>query len=285
MAHKIIDTHVHIWDLKNIRYPWLDGDITILNRSYAVDELEPARKEAGITSGVFVQAEDSFADADYMLRMCETTPWMAGAVCWLPLLDPSGMEKVLTEKYLKNKYFKGVRHLIHFDANPQWLLQEKVLEGLNILVKYNLPYDVVGILDVHLETVLKVAEKVPDLRMVIDHLNQPPISSNERFGRWGELMKEVAKHENFYAKISGLGTVTKKKEGEWGTADLKPYVEFALEHFGEDRCFCGGDWPVSLLAGGYAQTWKIYITLLEELLNPAGQEKVLYDNARQFYNL
>jgi len=66
---------------------------------------------------------------------------------------------------------------------------------------------------------------------------------------------------------------------------LKPFVEFALQHFGEDRCFCGGDWPVSLLAGGYAETWKMYITLLEELLPPDGQEKVLYKNAKEFYNL
>jgi L-fuconolactonase len=285
MEHKIIDTHVHIWDLQNIRYPWLDGDTTILNRSYAIDELEPARKEAGITSGVFVQAEDSFADADYMLAMCETTPWMTGAVCWLPLLDPEATEKVLSKKYLKNKYFKGVRHLIHFDANPKWMLQEKVLESLAILVKYNLPYDVVGILTEHIETALKVAEKVPELRMVFDHLNQPPISTNERFGRWGELMQEAATHKNFYAKISGLGTVTKKKEGEWGEDDLKPYVEFTLQHFGEDRCFCGGDWPVSLLAGGYTRTWKTYTTLLEKLLNTAGQEKVFYTNAKLFYNL
>ena len=285
MEHKIIDTHVHIWDLENIRYPWLDGDATILNRSYTIDELEPARKEAGLTNGVFVQAEDSFADADYMLAMCETTPWMIGAVCWLPLKDPDATEKVLSEKYLKNKYFKGVRHLIHFDADPKWMLQEKVLESLGILVKYNLPYDVVGIMTEHIETALKVAEKVPELRMVFDHLNQPPISTNERFGRWGELMQEAAKHKNFYAKISGLGTVTKKKEGEWGEDDLKPYVEFTLQHFGEDHCFCGGDWPVSLLAGSYTRTWKTYITLLEKLLNPAGQEKVLNRNAKLFYNL
>ncbi len=285
MEHEIIDTHVHIWDLENIRYPWLDGDTTILNRSYAIDELEPARKEAGITHGVFVQAEDSFADADYMLAMCETTPWMVGAVCWLPLMDPDATEKVLVEKYLKNNYFKGVRHLIHFDSNPKWMLQETVLQSLAILVKYNLPYDVVGILTEHIETALQVAETVPQLRMVFDHLNQPPISTNERFGRWGDLMQEAAKHPNFYAKISGLGTVTKKKEGEWGEDDLKPYVEFSLQHFGEDRCFCGGDWPVSLLAGGYARTWKTYFTLLENLLDPAGQEKVLYSNARSFYNL
>jgi len=285
MTYKIIDTHVHIWDLENIRYPWLDGDTTILNRSYSIDELEPARRDAGITNGVFVQAEDSFADADYMLAMCETTPWMVGAVCWLPLLDPDATEKALSEKYLKNRYFKGVRHLIHFDPDPKWMLQETVLESLSILVKYDLPYDVVGITTEHMETALKVAEKVPQLRMVHDHLNQPPISTNERFGRWGELMQETAKHKNFYAKISGLGTVTKKKEGEWSEDDLKPYVEFALQLFGEDRCFCGGDWPVSLLAGGYAKTWETYISLLEKLLNPAAQEKVLYGNAKLFYNL
>ena len=210
---------------------------------------------------------------------------MDGAVCWLPLMDPAGMEKVLTEKYLKNQYFKGVRHLIHFNANPRWLLQEKVLESLTILATYDLPYDVVGIENDHLETALKVAEKVPKLRMVIDHLNQPPIASNERFGRWGDLMKEAAKHENFYAKISGLGTVTKKKEGDWGADDLKPYVEFALQQFGADRCFCGGDWPVSLLAGSYEGTWKTYVTLLEELIDVKAQEKVLCTNARRFYNL
>ena len=98
-------------------------------------------------------------------------------------------------------------------------------------------------------------------------------------------MREAAKHKNFYAKVSGLGTVTKKKQGEWGEDDLKPYVEFALEHFGEDRCFCGGDWPVSLLADGYANTWKRYISLLEKILSPDAQDKVLYRNAKLFYNL
>ncbi len=285
MARRIIDTHVHIWDLENIRYPWLDGDQTILNRSYTIQELEPARLEAGITGGVFVQAADSYEDADYMLAMCETTPWMKGAVCWMPLTDPIEMESILMEKYLKNSYFKGVRHLIHFDPDPKWMLQDTVIESLRILAKKNIPYDIVGILPEHIETLLRVAEKVPELPMVFDHLNQPPISTNERFGRWGELMLEAASHHNFWIKISGLGTVTKKTEGQWDASTLRPYVEFCLNHFGEDRAFCGGDWPVSLLAAGYAHTWRTYIALLEELLNPEAQEKVFCENAERFYHL
>ena len=119
--------------------------------------------------------------------------------------------------------------------------------------------------------------------MVFDHLNQPPIASNERFGKWGELMKEAAKHENFYVKISGLGTTANKQV--WDAADLKPYIEFVIDQFGADRCFCGGDWPVSLLAGSYIKTWNAYKTILSSLLSDSDLEKVYYENAKRFYKL
>jgi L-fuconolactonase len=120
--------------------------------------------------------------------------------------------------------------------------------------------------------------------MVFDHLNQPPIATNQRFGEWGDLMKAAAGNKNFHAKISGLGTVV-KKEHNWTAADIQPYVEFALEHFSTDRCFCGGDWPVSLLAGSYAKTWNNYTQLLGSVLNSAEQEKVFSKNAAAFYKL
>ena len=67
--------------------------------------------------------------------------------------------------------------------------------------------------------------------------------------------------------------------------DLKPYIEFALKAFGENRCFCGGDWPVSLLAGSYFKIWQAYKTILKELLNKEALEKVFCQNAFEFYRL
>jgi L-fuconolactonase len=96
-------------------------------------------------------------------------------------------------------------------------------------------------------------------------------------------MKEASKHQNFYAKISGLGTTSKKTQ--WSKEDIQPYVEFVLEHFGVDRIFCGGDWPVSLLAGSYSQTWNVYRQTLDSLLNEAQQQKVYCENAVAFYRL
>jgi L-fuconolactonase len=119
--------------------------------------------------------------------------------------------------------------------------------------------------------------------MVFDHLNQPPIATDEKFGEWGELLKEASANKNFFVKISGLGTTSQKKD--WSKKDIQPFIEFALEHFGVDRCFCGGDWPVSLLAGSYGQTWNIYREVLDNLLNEADRAKVYYENAKAFYKL
>lgn len=283
MEIKIIDTHIHIWDLGRARYAWLDEDTSILNRTYGLKELLPFFPAANIWRGVLVQAANHAEDTQLMLEAAAQHEQIAGVVGWLPLKDPAATARLLTEQYLKNGYFKGVRHLIHNEPDPQWLLQPEVLEGLAVLEAKNIPYDIVGVNDRHLETVIKVSEKLPGLRLVLDHLNQPPIAGGERFGRWGELMKVVAGNPNISAKISGLGTVAGGKG--WKEEDIEPYIAFALEVFGPERCFCGGDWPVSLLAGGYGMHWTAYQNILSRLLASDDLNKVLHGNARVFYNL
>src|SRR3989337_3187952 len=108
--------------------------------------------------------------------------------------------------------------------------------------------------------------------MFFDHLNQPPISKKEKFGQWGELMKTVSRHENFFVKISGLGTTCGSTD-QWNEDNIKPYIEFIIEQFGVERCFCGSDWPVSLLASDYSKTWTIYRNVLSSMLTVEQQEK------------
>ncbi|MEX2234556.1 MAG: amidohydrolase family protein [Cyclobacteriaceae bacterium] len=284
MANNIVDTHVHVWDLERAEYKWLQNDTSILNRTYSIEALSPHIRRANVTEGILVQAANNFEDTDLMLGVADRTEWIKGVVGWLPLQDPVSTEKTLTGRYLKNHYFKGCRHLIHNEPDPRWLLQDSVIESLKILAAHNLSYDVVGVNTDHLRTAIQVAEKLPGLRMVLDHLNQPPIPSNKKFGLWGELMKEAAQYSNVCAKISGLGT-TAASGDKWTKDDLKPYVMYALELFGPDRCFCGGDWPVALLAGPYEKAWLAYQEIFKEELALDAQEKVLFKNARRFYTL
>ncbi len=280
----MIDTHVHIWNFEKANYDWLNGNTSILNKNYELAELEPERIDAGITEGVLVQAANNFQDTDWMLENAATHNWIKGVVGWLPLMQPEQTYKALEEKYLQEEYLKGVRHLIHDEPDAKWLLQPEVIESLKILSEKNIPYDVVGVLTEHIETALAVAAKVPNLKMVFDHLNQPPIQSKEQFGIWGTLMKEAAQHKNFYVKISGLG-ITSGNGENWTANDIKPYIAYVIEQFGIDRCFCGGDWPVSLLAGSYTQTWTNYTTVINELVNTEAQQKIFTTNAKKFYKL
>ena len=281
---KIIDTHVHVWNLEKADYPWLKDDSSILNRTWRIEEIENERKQAGITAGILVQAAGNSEDTDLILETAYKTDWIRGVVGWLPLIDPEKTQRFLDERFLKERYFKGVRHQIHDEKDTKWLLQPKVIESLKILSSFGIPYDVVGIKPGHIETVLKVTEKIPDLRMVFDHLNWPPIPTREKFGKWGELMKVASQHKNLCAKISGLGTASGNFENRTAE-DIKPYVEFVLQHFGTDRCFCGGDWPVSMLANNYIQSWKITKEIVGSLLNDTERNKVFFSNANEFYNL
>jgi len=281
---RIIDTHVHIWDLEKVQYPWLQGDNSILNRTWRIEEVENDRREAGVIAGVLVQASGNIEDTELMLDTAHKTDWICGIVGWLPLMDANATQQLLEERFLKEKYFKGVRHHVHVEKDPKWLLQPTVLESLKLIASFDIPYDVVGILPSHIETVIEVAAKIPHLRMVFDHLNWPPISTKEKFGNWGKLMKIAVQHKNLYAKISGLGTASGDFQDRTA-ADIKPYMEFVLEHFGTERCFCGGDWPVSMLANNYIKTWQATKDILNDLLNDEEKDKVVFSNANNFYNL
>jgi L-fuconolactonase len=104
----------------------------------------------------------------------------------------------------------------------------------------------------HLKHVPTLAEKVPNLTLIIDHLAKPPIK-DKQMGDWADQMAAAAQYPNVYAKISGLNTAVGSPD--WSAADLKPYIDFAIEKFGAERLMFGSDWPVAILAGDYAKVW------------------------------
>ncbi|GAB3417006.1 amidohydrolase family protein [Niabella aquatica] len=280
----IIDTHVHIWNVERSGYGWLKSASGWLQQSYSLEQLEASRIAAGVDAGLLVQADNTMEDTALMLEAANNHKWIKGIVGWLPLTSSSKSEQLLQSVFSGERYFKGVRHLIHDEADDEWLLQPEVIESLKLLAACHLPFDVVGVNVNHIKTALKIAELVPDLKMVFDHLNQPPVKSGEQFGEWGQYMKLAAQHKNFYVKISGLGTTAGKEK--FAEAAIKPYIDFVLTGFGAKRCFCGGDWPISLLASGYEEVWSVYKQVIRELVADEHERRLIFcENAISFYNL
>lgn len=280
---KVIDTHMHSWDLQKVHYSWLDGDTSILAQNYYPSNIEGQLSAAHVKATVMVQSANNLEDTAFMFECAEQYPWIIGVVGWVDLLNPETAKQQL-EAHIQNKYFKGIRHLIHDEPDHNWLLQPAVIESLRILASYGLPFDVVGVKIEHIKAAIEVAKQIPNLKLIFDHLNHPPIATDEQFGAWGEAIAEAAAMPNFYAKISGLGTCC-ADFNNWSANTIEPYIAFVLQHFGVDKLMIGGDWPVSLLAGDYVGTHIKYQTVIEKLVDPQNQQKIFEDNATAFYKL
>jgi L-fuconolactonase len=275
-----VDAHQHFWNLDKVKYPWLVPAYGPIYRSFEADELEPLLAAAGVEKTVIIQSMDSYEDTDYMLETASRYDWIAGVVGWVPLNEPEEAARKL-EFYSKNPLFKGVRHLIHEEKDPDWVVGDKVIEGLKVLAAFGLTFDVVAVFPNHLKHIPKLAESVPDLRMVIDHLAKPQIKEG-LIEPWSSQLKAAASYPQVYAKVSGLNTAADWES--WSAADIKPYVDYALEVFGAKRLMFGSDWPVANLAGDYGKVW----TETNIALEGRSQEEinqVLGGTAASFYRL
>ncbi|QHC67761.1 amidohydrolase family protein [Rathayibacter sp. VKM Ac-2759] len=248
----VIDSHQHVWDRTRARYDWLGPDLPEIDRSIFFDELRPQLRAAGVDATVLVQSADEAADTDEMLRVAAANPEIAGVVVHVPLERPQEAHDRLVE-LRRDAHVVGVRNLIHDRPDPDWILRPDVDEGLGVLEAAGVPFDYVAVLPRHLEHLPVLAERHPELSIVIDHLSKPPIglSSDEP---WRSLIARAAENPRVFAKVSGLYSAT-PDAASWTTEQLVPVVEHALASFGAERLMYGGDWPVSLTAGGYARIW------------------------------
>jgi L-fuconolactonase len=280
MATRRIDTHQHFWNLSKVAYPWLVPAYGPIYRTFAPQDLKPLLDAAGIDTTVLVQSANSYEDTVSMLTQAELCDWIGAVIGWVPLLEPDETAQAL-ERYVQHPKFRGIRHLIHEEPNPDWVVQPQIIESLKLLAERDLIFEVVAVFPNHLKLVPTIAERVPNLRMVIDHLGKPPIKDRQ-MGAWAEQLVAAAQFPNVYAKLSGLNTAADWET--WSAADLKPYIDVAIEHFGADRLMFGSDWPVCLLAGDYAKVWDETNRAIEGR-DQAEIDAILGGTAARLYNI
>jgi L-fuconolactonase len=246
-----VDTHQHFWNLTEVEYSWLVPEYGPIYATFEPSDLEPSIKGAGIDKTVLVQSANSYEDTASMFRNAHHNDWIGAVIGWVNLLNPDETNRRI-EMYKKHPKFRGIRHLIHTEPNPDWVLQDVVIQSLKVLADHGLIFEVVAVFPNHLKHVPTLAAKVPNLKMVIDHLAKPPIAAKQ-MSPWSDQMKAAAESPNVSAKISGLNTAASPN---WDAAELKPYIDFVFDCFGADRLMFGSDWPVLLLAGDYQKVWK-----------------------------
>jgi L-fucono-1,5-lactonase len=116
---------------------------------------------------------------------------------------------------------------------------------------------------------------------VLDHLAKPRIKAN-RLDPWRRRIRDLARRENVYCKISGL--VTEADFKAWTKAQLQPYLETVLEAFGPTRLMFGTDWPVCLVACPYGR-WYDVVSGFAASLSPEEQANLFGRTAARAYGI
>ena len=244
----IVDAHHHFWDPARADYPWMTGSFEPVRRPFGPGDLAPLLSAAGVDATVLVQTRSSLDETRELLETAAVTPFVRGVVGWVDLTDPE-VAGVIAELRAGpgGDRLVGIRHQVHDEPDPDWLLRDDVLRGVRAVGEAGLVYDLL-VRARELPAALAVAQALPDVRFVIDHIAKPPIRDGIQ-QPWADRIAAFAGLEHVACKLSGM--VTEADWGRWQPADLAPYADHVLDVFGPRRMLFGSDWPVCLLAASY----------------------------------
>ncbi|MVA74702.1 amidohydrolase family protein [Auraticoccus sp. F435] len=278
----VIDSHLHVWDRSRSRYAWLDGADPRLTSSLHLADVRPELAAAAVTGVVLVQADDTVEETEYLLEVAAAEPEVLGVVGYVPLHEPETVAELLP-RWQQEPRLVGLRNLTHDRPDPDWILRPDVTRGVELVAAAGLPLDYVAVLPQHLADAAVLARRHPGLTVVLDHLGKPPLgAAAERRQEWERLLRAVAAEPGVVAKVSGLYGAD--DPDAWTPADLAWAVEVALDAFGPERLMYGGDWPVSLLAGGYTRVWQGLSAALQRC-SEQERRQVLQGTATTVYRL
>jgi len=277
----IVDAHHHVWSLDDVPQPWIREDMSAIRRDFSIEDYRADTAGSHVTRSIIVQTVASFRETLGLLRLSSTNDVVRGVIGWVDLTDADVAGAIVQlRESAGGERLVGIRALVESEPDPGWLLRPDVQRGLQSVAAAGLVFDLL-VTPPQLAAAAQVAELVPDLYLVLDHLGKPPLATGDLHG-WSADLRSLATHHNVVAKLSGL--VTEASWAEWTAADLEPAVTVALEAFGPDRLLFGSDWPVCRLAADYSTVVDSARYLLRTLA-PAERQRVLSDNASAVYSL
>lgn len=272
-----IDAHHHLWRYNAEDFSWLGSDMAALRRDFLLPELEQTLASAGVRAAVAVQARQSVHETRFLLECARKSAALCGVVGWVPLRSME-VSSVLDEFAFETKLV-GVREIVQ--RSHAGLLEDHAFNrGVGELTARGLAYDVLIYAD-QLEEATRFVRRHPQQRFVVDHAAKPRIAESE-LEPWRTRMRELARSENVWCKLSGL--VTEAEWHGWSAEDLRPYMDVCVEVFGMQRLMAGSDWPVCLVATEYARWWRV----LEQYFVSSSEEEqrdVFGRNAVRFYGV
>jgi L-fucono-1,5-lactonase len=241
-AIPIIDTHIHLFDPTRPQGVPYSGPAGAPPQPALPPRYRKLAAPLGIVGAVKIEASPWIEDNLWVLEVAERDTIVVAVVGNLEPDRPEFPE--MFARYHKNQLFRGIRYgniwgrdITKQADNPAFI------DGLKLVAQADLVLDTANPRVDLLEAILKITDKVPDLRVVLDHLpSLEPRSDNRQ--AYDVALGELQKRPRIYVKLSA---VIHRVNGQVST-ELAPYrdrLDHLVEIFGEDRILFGSDWPNS----------------------------------------
>lgn len=272
-----IDAHQHYWTLSLGHNDWPPPELAAIYRDFMPDDLRPHLAAAGITKTVLVQAAPNLAETAFLLGLAEREETVAAVVGWVDVWSPTARSDL--ELFKHHPKLRGVRAMLQGIEDTFCVLQPEAIRTLETLPHLGLRFDAL-IQPRHLPVISALADRLPDLPIVIDHAAKPFIAAGT-LEPWCADMTALSRRSNVSVKLSGL--VTEAGNG-WTVERLRPYVLHLVDVFGPERMMFGSDWPVVDLDADYEKWWIAANELLRDL-DESARKAVFGTSAARFYGI
>lgn len=249
----IVDSHVHLWDPEVLDYAWLEGGLA---RRHGPAELSAAAGGDGIRR-IFVEADcapaQSLDEVDGVVGLAEAAS-IVGIVAHAAVESDEVLPPQL-DALRERPLVVGVRRLLQSEP-AGFATSPAFLRGARRLAEAGLVFDAC-VTAPGLGDVTALADAVPELSIVLDHLGKPQVGAPGRpldstGSPWAHDLTRLAARPGVSCKLSGLPA---QSPDGWVPRQLTPFLDTALEAFGPDRLLFGSDWPVS----GPLRGWQEFV--------------------------
>ena len=288
----IVDCNVHLWDQRLNPVFWLTdrtlvrellGNYESLPEVYTLADYE--RETAGLDVRGIVWSDAGAADpvaaAEWVSRQNQELGRVTGIVS---LGDPAdGGFGELVDRLHAIPLARSIRvrlasGLARGPRSESALLdQPLVMKNFGLMARHDLVATIEATSD-QVDAVARLARKLPDLRIVLDHFGWPTDLSDPGRRTHLDRLAELAGSPNVATRLDAVGTIF----GAWTSDQVRPWLLAVVALFGPDRCMLGSDFPIERLRSRFETLYRAYDEIFAEHM-PRDRELLLQATAERWY--
>ncbi len=295
---RIVDPHVHLWDLSRARYGWLQddplpnnpaGDMSpIAGRDYLLKDYLADTAGWRVDKIVHIEAGQpigqQLGETDWLQALADDYGYPHGIVAGADLFDPE--LDALLEAHAARPNVRGIRQIVCWHADPlktynprDFLPDPKWVEGFAKLARHGLSFDL-QLYPSQMATAAIIAARHPEVPMIVNHAGLPTDREEAGMERWRGGLRLLAAQPHVFIKISGLGITDRA----WTVESIRPIVLECIDVFGTERTMFASDFPVERVHGTFDAFYSAFDAITADF-SAEERDRLFAANAEAIYRI